>query len=179
MERILASLVDFLMAFVSTLRQLHVRAAHQEPVDMDVDVANLDADDLPQRVQQGEVTELMEELARSAMELAAARNEREQAIEQRDHAQWHCNRLQGEKDVAEQLLRELNTEYDMTVREVGRLREEIRRHNEVCPNEGPIFVSKAGRRWHRTRGCNALQNYPTNVDPLQQCAHCTGSRMNL
>jgi hypothetical protein len=166
--------VEFLMGFTRTLLQLHSQRGRQGPLDMDVDESQLDADDH----RQGEdVTALTDELARSAQLLADTRAERDRAVEQTAHAEWHSNRLQGEKDVAEDLLRGLNVEFDRTVAEVGRLREEIRQHNEKCPNQGPTYISRAGRRWHFTRGCSALQSFPDNVEQVPHCALCTGMRM--
>ena len=172
MEKVLSYMVDFVLAFFRTFRRLHRHATQQEPVDMDVDMANLNADDPPPNVPREDVTEIMEELARLNQELARLQREL-------THARGHQERLQGERDVAEDLLRGLNVEYEQCTAELERLRIGIRRHNEVCPNGGPIYMSRHGRRWHRTRGCEHLAHSQWNVVELGQCLTCTGDRLGV
>ena len=173
MEKILYRMVDFLMGFTHALRHLMAGFRDPEPVAMDVDLAHFgDGGDPQQGV---DVTKIMTELAEQAQRLAMSRAELDDTRQARDHALGHQERLQGELDRAREGLRDLRRDYDAVQRALVDLRTSVRRHQEKCPNGHGIFISKHGRRWHYTRGCEHFQ-FPENIVELQPCSTCTGSR---
>ena len=177
LEKILYGAVEFLMAFVQTWHyQARARRGEDEPMDMDVDAAHLHAGEPPEP-RGHDVTEIMEQMAEQAQELAMLRAQVRVIQHERDVARGHNDRQAGELERAHEAIRDLRLEYDAVERTLYELRMSNRRHIEHCPNGGPIFISKHGRRWHYTQGCEHIQ--ARDILEITPCLTCTGGRLAI
>ena len=146
---------------------------------MEVDEARLDhVDELGDAEPDGRtITAMMEQLAEQAYQLELLRGQVRVVQQEREAATGHANRIQADLSRALEDYRDLNREYEIMERTLLDLRTSNRRHMEYCPNGGPVFISKHGRRWHYTQGCEHIQSREIlRIDP---CSTCTGARLTI